>query len=145
MKIKIKFPEDKIVFETQLRVGIWHINYGNHMDNSAPLQLAHEARIQWLATMGLTEADIGDGVGTVMADSGINYLAEAFHGDILKIQVAIEIESSLSFRLYYRMIRVQDNKPIAVVTTRIVGFDYDKRRPVPLPDTFLKRFTSIEN
>ncbi|NPA34776.1 MAG: thioesterase [Chlorobi bacterium] len=138
MKIKIEFPE-KAIFETQLPVGIWHINYGNHMDNSAPLQLAHEARIRWLKSLGLSESNIGDGTGTVMVDSAINYLAEAFHGDELKVQIVIEIESSVSFRIYYRMIRLSDNKPIAIVTTRMVGFDYERRRPKPLPEEFIKK------
>jgi len=138
MKIKIDFPE-QVVFETELIVGIWHINYGNHMDNSAPLQLAHEARLQWLKSLGLSEANIGKGIGTVMVDSAINYLAEAFHGEKLKIQLAIELESSLSFRLYYKFVRTSDHKPIAVVTTRMVGFDYKRRRPVPLPKEFIEK------
>lgn len=142
MKIKIDFPE-QMVFETELIVGIWHINYGNHMDNSAPLQLAHEARIQWLKTLGLSEANIGYNIGTVMVDCAVNYLAEAFHGDKLRIQIAIELESSISFRLYYRMIRISDDKPIAIVTTRMVGFDYGLRRPAPLPKEFIEKINRI--
>ncbi len=142
MKIKIDFPE-QVVFETELIVGIWHINYGNHMDNSAPLQLAHEGRLQWLKTLGLSEANIGNNTGTVMVDSAVNYLAEAFHGDKLRMQIAVEVESSISFRLYYRMIRISDNKPIAIVTTRMIGFDYARRRPAPLPKEFIEKINQI--
>ncbi len=144
MKIKIDFPEH-VMFETELIVGIWHINYGNHMDNSAPLQLAHEARLQWLKSLGLSEDNIGSDIGMVMVDSAINYLAEAFHGDKLKIQLSIEIESTLSFRLYYRFIRTSDNKPIAIVTTRMVGFDYKRRHPAALPKEFIDKINQSLN
>ncbi len=142
MKVRITFPE-RVIFRTELPLGIWHINYGNHMDNAAPLQLAHEARLRWLASLGYREDDIGEGVGLIMADAAIQYLAEAFHGDELLVELGLELERLLSFRLYYRFVRKQDQKVICLVTTRMVAFSYEQRRPVPLPPAFKARLEAL--
>ena len=80
-------PENYI-FSTELPVRIGDINYGGHLSNDAMLSIIHEARVRFLHHYHYSELDI-EGLGLIMTDSAIVYKAEGFHGDQLRIDVAL--------------------------------------------------------
>ena len=45
-RIKIDLPE-RFSFSTEIPIYINHINYGNHLDNSALISLVSEARVRF--------------------------------------------------------------------------------------------------
>lgn len=87
-RITVELPQ-KILFSTNIIIAIGDINYGNHLSNDAVLRLCHEARIRWLKHHQLNEINIGNGNGLIMADTAIQYTAQAHHGDELNIQIGI--------------------------------------------------------
>ena len=80
---------DKFVFSTEEKIRITDLNYGNHLANDSILSIIHEARVRFLESMHLSEKDIF-GVGLILSDSVIIYKSEAFYGNTLKIDVAVE-------------------------------------------------------
>lgn len=80
-RIKLSLPES-LPYCTAISVQVGDLNYGNHLANDAVLKLAHEARVRWLADGGFSELDVG-GCGLIMADVAIEYVAQAFYGDVL--------------------------------------------------------------
>lgn len=132
-------------FQFPLKVTISDINYGGHVANSKVLDYFQEARIAYLAEVGgFSELDIG-GPGLILPEAHVNYLAEMFHGDDLSIGVRCGEVRNSSFRLDYRIER--DGLSVAEGYTAMVAFNYDRRKPVRLPDPFklaLQEFDGVK-
>lgn len=129
--MQIELPQSWL-FRTRLAVRVTDVNYGGHLGNDRVLGLAHEARVRWLASCGLSEKDVG-GVGLIMADAALVFRGEAFLGDELEVELgAMEVRRS-SFDLVYRLTRTPDAAEIALVKTGMVCFDYAARKVARLP------------
>jgi len=135
-RIKLQFPE-KILSSVEVRVRITDINYGNHLGNDALVSILHEARVMWLQQLGYTEMNIED-CSIIMSDLAINYLKESFYGDILRIEIAVDLMSNVGFELCYRINckREESEIIIAIAQTGILFFDYSKRKVIQMPDVF---------
>ena len=135
-RIKLQFP-DKILSSVEVRVRITDINYGNHLGNDALVSILHEARVMWLQQLGYTEMNIED-CSIIMSDLAINYLKESFYGDILRIEIAVDLISNAGFELCYRINCKRDETEIiiAIAQTGILFFDYSKRKVIQMPDAF---------
>jgi len=66
-------------FIMKYKVHISDINYGGHMGNDRSLSLFHEARIVFLKSLGYSEMNIGNGIGIIMKDAHVDYLAVVSH------------------------------------------------------------------
>ena len=130
-RIKLDLPSE-FPFSITLPIRITDLNYGNHLGNDAVLGLVHEARVQWLNSLGYPSELEVEGVGLIMTDAGIQFKGEGHYGVNLKIEVASQVVG-LGFDLYYRISELDTNKPIAFIKTGMLCFDYDKRKPVAIP------------
>ena len=139
-RVKLTLP-DQFGFSTEIPVRISDINYGGHLGNDAVLSLAQEARIRFLKHYGMTEHDAG-GVGIIMTDAVVLYRSETFHGDLLRIDVAVADLETHGCDIVYRIIQAGTGKEVARVKTGIVFFDYTSRKVVGVPDRFRSTFTS---
>jgi len=138
-RVKINYPDQIPSYIIEITVRITDINYGNHLGNDAVLSIIHEARAKFLQKYQLTELNIG-GCGIIMADTAIVYKAEAFFGDILKIELFIDNVAACSFDMLYRVTTARNDHVIEIcdVKTGIVCFDYEKRKVCTMPATFRK-------
>jgi len=137
-RIKLILPE-KIHFTTFINIRITDINYGGHLGNDSVLGLIHEARVRLLADKGFTEGDI-DGVGILMMDAVINFSAEGFYGDKLRIDVAVDEITNAGCDIYYRLVNIVDDKLVAKAKTNIVFYDYGSKKICRTPDKFINEF-----
>lgn len=136
-RVQLTLPEH-LPFSTEITLSIRDINYGGHMGNEVVLSLAHEARIRYLASLGFSELDVA-GVGMIMSDCAVIYQAEAFRGDVLRVDVGAGEFSRCGCDLFYRITRLADQKPIAMIKTGIVFFNYAARKVEPVPVAFLNQ------
>lgn len=125
-------PLEEYQFCIDLVVRVTDLNYGGHLGNDRLLALVHEARVAFLASRGWSEKDCG-GVSLIMGDAAIVYQGQAFAGDQLRFEVAMGEPSRCGFRLFYRVTRLSDGRPIALVETGMICFDYRSQRVQPLP------------
>jgi acyl-CoA thioester hydrolase len=124
-RIKLAKPE-KVLFQTTMKVSVDHLNYGNHVGNHHFLVYAHEARLQWLASLEMTELSIENHTGLIMSDSAIVYKSQLFWGDEFTVHLGLDDLTDRSFDILYHLINKQ-NKTIAVIKTGMVFFDYQKQ------------------
>lgn len=122
------------MFKTQLTVRIQDINYGNHLGHDALISLMQEARLQYLAQYGITEAGI-DHNGLILKELTVNYEGEGFYGDILDIKLWAENLKRSSLQLCYQ-ITCQD-RPIAQARFTFLFFDYKMRKVSRAPEALL--------
>jgi len=123
-------------YRTTFKVRVGDINYGGHMGNDKFLLLFHDARIRFLESLGFSEVDIGDGIGLIMSEAHINFKAEVFLGDELSVDVSITDLQSVKFNIEYQVERISDEKLIETGYTRMVAFDYSKRKVCRIPEAF---------
>lgn len=138
-RVKITFPQ-KVIYSTRITISISDINYGGHLGNDRFLTLMHEARLRWLKSIGFNnEGEIVPPVGIIVVDAAIQYKAEAFHGDEITIELAIENISRSSFDLLYKLLN-QHNDLVALGKTGILCFNYKSRKVASIPGELVDRF-----
>src|SRR5688500_8960417 len=115
-------------FSTLLPVRITDVNYGGHVGNDTILTLLHEARVQFLQSLGFTEMNFA-GAGLIMSDAVIEFKNELFYGNPLRAFVTADEFTRVSFDIFYRLVVEMDGKEqvIANAKTGMVCFDYDAR------------------
>jgi acyl-CoA thioester hydrolase len=133
-RIKIGMP-DKYIFSTEIPVQISDINYAGHLGNDSVLSMVHEARVRFLNSFNYTELDV-EGDGIIMTDSAIVYKAEAFHADIIRIDVSVGDFNKYGCDIFYLLSNNKTNVEIAHAKTGIVFFNYNSRKVVSVPENF---------
>ncbi|WP_143307681.1 acyl-CoA thioesterase [Chitinophaga vietnamensis] len=133
-RIKIELPA-AFPFSTHIPVRIQDMNYGGHVGNDAILSILHEARVQYLKSIGTKELDHETGKGLIIVDVAISYKSEAFHGDTFLVEVAAGDFSPFGFDLFYRITTQRESKTIVVAEakTGMICFDYHQRKVTKLP------------
>lgn len=141
-RIKLTLPTH-FPFSTLIPIRITDINYGGHVGNDTILSLLHEARVQYLASLGYDELKFA-GVSLIMGDAAIEFKNEAFYGTFLKAHVAAAELSRVGFDLYYKLTIEKEGveQIIAVAKTGMVCFDYEKRKVVALPQEAMDKLKS---
>ena len=137
-RLKLELPSD-FPYATELTIRIADINYGGHLGNDAVLSLIHEARVRFLKHHGYGEKDI-EGTGIIMANAVIVYKAEGFHGDVLKIEVAVGEFENTNCDFFYKLTNVKTGSEVARAKTGIVFFDYARKKSVTVPAKFRAKF-----
>jgi len=135
-RIKLALP-DRWTFSTELPVRITDINYGGHLGNDAVLALAQEARVRFLLSHGYGEMNV-EGAGIIMVDAVVVYRSEAFYGDVLVVDVGLADPQPLGCDVLYRFTNKATGKEVARAKPGIAFFDYTRRRPVEMPEGFLR-------
>lgn len=125
-------------YATEVDIHVGYVNYAGHLGNDAVLSLANEARIRFLGKLGYTEMNV-EGRGMITADAAVVYIAEAFQGDVLTVEVGCTDFSAKGCDICYRFSRNPDGREIARAKTGIVFFDHETRLPVAVPKAFMDR------
>lgn len=140
-RLKLSLP-GKFIYSTEIPLRITDINYGGHLGNDAVLSIVHEARVRFLKEYGFSELNVGD-AGIIMSDAVIVFSAEAFYGDVLEVKVTASELGNISCDFFYQLINKKSGTEIARAKTGIVFFDYEKRKPVKIPDVFLSTIGTL--
>ncbi len=142
-RIKLAMPE-KFEFSTNIAVRITDLNYGSHLGNDALLSLIHEARVQYLAEISLTELDAG-GCGIIMTDSVILYKLQVQYGDILTFGISVDDITATGCDFFYEVTNAKTSKTTALAKTGIAFFDYQAKKISPVPDIFLEKVNALKS
>mgnify|MGYP001259218501 CR=1 FL=1 len=137
-RIQISLPE-RFSFSTEIPIYINHINYGNHLDNSALLSLVSEARVRFFKALGYSELDV-EGLGIIVADAAIQYRSEAFHGEVLRFEMTAGDFNKYGCDLVWLASERESGREVARGKTGIMFFDYTARKPAGVPPAFSQRF-----
>lgn len=140
-RIKIELPAT-FPFSALIPVRITDLNFAGHTGNDSILSIVHEARAQYLKSLGYTELEFG-GTGTIMSGVIIEYKKELFYGEPLIISVAAGNFSKVSFDLLYKLETETEGKRIliAVAKTVMVCYNYEKRKITAIPEVVLKKLS----
>jgi len=130
------------MFLVNYKVTISDINYGGHMGNERALLLFQQSRIELFKSLGVTEINVGDNVGTIQKDAHVYYKGEVYLGDELAIIIKnIDIKkTSLNF-IY--SVEKSEGGVVLEGSTIIVAFDYRKKKIARFSQEFLNELEKI--
>ena len=132
-RVKVALPAT-FPFRTEIPVRVTDLNYGGHLGNDALLGLLHEARVHFLRSIGVpNDYDVVTKLGLIMVDVAVEYKGEAFHGDVLRVQLAGTDPGKYGFDVVYH-VHNQAGKEIARAKTGMLCFDYNVRKLRLLPE-----------
>ena len=122
-------------FSTTFAVRITDLNYGAHVGNDTVLSFIHEARVQFLKSLGYTELNL-EGTGLIMSDAVIEFKKELYYGDEIRISVAAVDLNRVGFDLVYKLVKNsgQANTLLALAKTSMVCYNYLLKKVVQLPE-----------
>jgi|SRR5215218_6662066 len=138
-RIKLTLPE-RFSFATSIPVRITDLNYGAHVGNDTILTLMHEARVQFLKSLGYEELNLA-GTGLIMSDAAIEFKKELFYGTFLKVHMAAGDFTRVGFDLYYKLVAETNGSEtiIAIAKTGMVCYDYSLKKVVAVPEEAIKK------
>ena len=133
-RIKIDLPPTMLA-SVSVPVRITDINYGDHVGNSALVEIIHEARVQFFKKHGFTELDIA-GTSLIISELLVVYKNESFYNDLLEIGIYCGEVTGVAFELYYKISTRRDAKEIliALAKTGLVCFNYKLKKVSKVPD-----------
>jgi acyl-CoA thioester hydrolase len=142
-RVKIKLPHH-FGFSTTIQIRITDLNYGGHVGNDSFLSLIHEARQQFLLSLGYSEFRI-ENTSLIMADAAIEFKKELNHRDVIKIDVTAGNFDKYGFDLFYKIEIISEENFIlaAKVKTGMLCYDYQNRKLVPVPEKVKQVLNSI--
>ena len=133
-RIKISAPE-KNLFRMERKVGLSDINYAKHLDSLSMVSILHEARLQFLASLGFTESNIY-GLGLVVTDLIVDYQSESFANDLLVINVGVSEFNRYGFDIGFQVSNGALDSVVCTAKLGVVFFDFDKHKITEVPRAF---------
>ena len=117
---KISIPSP-FCFKTEMTVQVSDINYGGHVGNERYLLFAQETRMRFLATIGCSEMHFGP-FGLALTEAHVEYFHELFHGNTIRISLAIGTLSRASFDCFYLIKLLKNEEEIEVPPSKQAWF-----------------------
>ena len=134
-RVKVDSPQ-QFIFSMERAVGISDLNYAKHLDSVTMVQILHEARLQFLASLGFTESNIF-GLGMVVTDLAVDYRSESFSGDQLIIDVGVDDFNRYGFDICMQVTNAALESVVCQAKMGVVFFDFDNHQITNVPPSFL--------
>ena len=132
----------RYAYATEFPLHASHINEGGHLDNVQLLGLVAEARTRFFVWLGHKPVDV-EGHACFVADQGVQYRAEAFYGQTLRIEMTPDDLGAKGFDLLFRVSDVQSGREVALGKIGLVCVDLTSRKPCPLPGNFRHQLQAL--
>ncbi|MCY4017624.1 MAG: thioesterase family protein [Gammaproteobacteria bacterium] len=136
-------PPDAFSFRMEKSVGLSDLNYARHLDSQSMLNILHEARLQYLASLGFTEENIF-GLGMVMTNLAVDFRSESFANDVLIIDVGIGKVNRYGIDICLKVTNSALDSVVCMAKMGVVLFDFDKHQMVPVPPQFKQLLQPLE-
>ena len=125
-------------FSVQLRARVGDINYGGHVGHVELIGLLHQARVDVLTQIGLSEMNLGDDKTImIMTDIAVNYIKEIFINEEFTVEIDFREFEDDNFRIYYRIMK--NGKLTSLAETGIVTMNLASMKKTPIPIEFIAK------
>ena len=126
-------------FAMEMVVPIAFINRGNHLGNDSLIACLNEARLAFMQARFGNPYTV-DGAAMINADLAVEYRAEAYHGDTLRIEVAADDFNKYGCDFVYRVSCKSDGRVVALAKTGMLLFDFSSKKLQRAPVSFYAAF-----
>lgn len=137
-RVKIDLPE-KYSFSTKMQIRIGDLSGGVHLGNHILVSFLNEAMMSMFRENGFPELHI-EGYAFINADLAVSYKSEAFHWDILKIDIAIGDVYKYGCDILFHVINEETGKETASAKMGMLFINYETKELAKIPEKFKKVF-----
>ena len=130
------------MFSIKYKIKEEDINYGGHVGNERALVFFQMVRIKFFESLGLSELNIGDGIGVIQRNSYVEYNKELFLDDDITIKITkIELEKT-KFNFHYE-IHNQEDKLAINGSTLLLAHNYEEKKLKKIPEIFREKVEEL--
>lgn len=128
---KIKLPHST-PFLCTIPCRISDLNYGKHIGHVQYIDILHEARIQFLQSLGGGEADF-EGKHLLVTGLQVSYLEEGFYPDSLEVSVYLGEKTRTRIEFIYCVYSTKQKKSLIHAITECVFIEKNTKKISRLP------------
>ena len=134
MKNRINNTPLPVAYTTQLPIRIGDINYGGHLGSIEIQGLMHDVRLQYFATLNLSEKNFGEGQ-LILQKLWVHHYKECHYGDTLTFKLSITNLKKVRFDMFYAVTTIDEI--LVAEASMTFATQNDVGRPIKLPETFI--------
>jgi len=136
-RIVIDEPE-KYIFSTNIPVRVGDINRTGHVSWNGMFSILDEAYVQFWDKINRSMPE-DERISRITVEAGINYKKQAFHGQILRVEIGVDSYSSKGFELVFKVTETAGGDEVARAKQTILCYDYEKQKVTQVPEGLRKR------
>jgi len=134
--------DDLFRFSTTLEVRWRDLDPMGHVNNAVYFSYLEQARVHYLRELGVV-ARSPSGIGFILADASCQFKSPLELGERVTIRTRVSQMRNSSFVFEYHA-RGEDGRLVATARTVQVFYDYEARRPMPIPAEWRDAVTAYE-
>jgi acyl-CoA thioester hydrolase len=131
-RVNITYPGYS-VFKDQIVIRVTDLGLAGHLSFDGLVSILNDVSARFFASHGIKRGRTGP-VGVLHTDLVVNYLSEAFYGDAVLIEVAIDDVKKKGFDLFFRVTSRSGGKEIALAKIGVLFYNYAEKKAVFIPD-----------
>lgn len=130
------------MFSYKYKIQPEDINYGGHVGNERALLFFQFSRMAFFESLGLSELNVGDGIGIIQRNSYVEYLKELFLEDEIEINIVKADMEKSKFTFYYEIFNGKGELAIKG-STLLLCYDYQEKKLKRVPATFKEKTEAV--
>jgi acyl-CoA thioester hydrolase len=126
------------------------VRYGDldpqgHVNNARYLTYFEQARINYIAHLGLWTSDSFVDIGIILADAHLNFRKAVVFGQAVRVGVRVAHLGTKSLRMEYSLQDEADGTELVNGSTVLVTYDYRTSSTIPIPENWRATITAFEH
>lgn len=139
-------PLESMAFPSFVELPVeWnHLDALRHVNNTHFIRWFESARVAYLQTCGLVDWMESEASGPILASVQCHYRRPVFFPDRVRVGARVKRLGGTSMVLYHGVYSLEQRAVVADGESHVVLFDYQRQRPVRIPDSFRQRVEEAE-
>jgi acyl-CoA thioester hydrolase len=126
------------------------VRYGDldpqgHLNNAKYLTYFEQARIAYIAHLGLWTSGSFSDIGIILADAHVTFRSAVRFGQKVRVGVRVSRLGNKSLNMEYRLEDQDTGAELASGSTVLVAYDYRTGRTIPVPENWRRTIAAFEN
>jgi acyl-CoA thioester hydrolase len=126
------------------------VRYGDldpqgHLNNAKYLTYFEQARISYIAHLGLWTSGSFSDIGIILADAHVTFRSAVQFGQKVRVGVRVSRLGHKSLNMEYRLEDQDTGAELASGSTVLVAYDYRTGRTIPVPENWRRVIAAFEN
>lgn len=125
------------------------VRYGDldpqgHLNNAKYLTYFEQARIAYIAHLGLWRPGSFMEIGIILADAHVTFRAPVQFGQRVHVGVRVTRLGNKSLTMEYSLVDMDTCQEMASGSTALVAYDYHTAKSIPIPDVWRRVISDFE-
>ena len=136
-------PEFNYYHPIEVRYG--DLDPQGHVNNARYLTYFEQARISYIAHLGLWTSGSFIDIGIILADAHLNFRKAVVFGQAVRVGARVAHLGTKSMRMEYSLLDEADGTELVNGSTVLVTYDYRAGNTIPIPESWRSTIAAFEN